>query len=230
MSTEIIARTTFDDWVLYTFDHTVTEPVWHCYPCSDYWESSPAEDITFLTRLFEECDTVFSPYSDAQIAQGLDYLMGRGNCDCGFELLNTDVPLSDRLRCIEAMVTLFERCFAVRCSPYLCYSTLRDPTKEYNPLNGRCCIWWDMLPLHGLVEHRPEHPDAAALDNAILAVLSRILKLDSIACQESAVFGLAEWKIYYPEAQEMIYEFAESHRALWEQFRPDLRTTFFGKL
>ena len=230
MSNETAAPITFDDWVIAVFDHPVTEPAWHWNLDAEYLETSPVEDIAFLTRLFEECETVLNPYSDAQVAQGLDYLMGRGNLDYGFELRNTEIPLSDRLHCIESIATLFERCFAVRCFPYLCHSTTRGTSEGYNPLNGICCVWWDVLPLHGLVKHRPEHPDSAILDERIMSVIQRILKLDAVACQESAIFGLADWQIYYPEVQEIIDEFAASHRDLWEQFNPKMRETFFGVL
>jgi hypothetical protein len=110
----------FDAWMRCVFDHPVTEPAWHKNEEADPWDhSSPVENIALLTRLFEECDRVLHPYSDAQVAQGLDYLTGRDKLDYLVDLRDTEVPLADRLRCIEAMGDLFQRCFAVRCSPHL---------------------------------------------------------------------------------------------------------------
>jgi hypothetical protein len=230
MSTETNAIRTFDAWVRYVFDHPVTEPAWHWSEDADTWQhGSPAEEIAFLTCLFEECDGVLRSYSDAQVAQGVYYVTGRGNLDYLYELRNTDIPFADRLRCIEAMEVLFERLFAARCSPHLSHLRLvGQPDPEgLSPLNGICYMWWDTLPLIGMVYHDPEHPDSEQLDGAVLAVLKRLLKLDAVACQESALFGLADCALYDPKADEIIDEFIETHPHLWKRFKPELRKTIF---
>ena len=219
----------FDQWIAYVFDHPVTNRQWHFDMTSDYWDGPPADIVVYLTRTFEECETVFWPFSDAQVAQGLNFLISPSCSDFAFTLLETDVSLVDRLHCIDAMATLFERYFALRCSPHLSRLDVAATPEDVSPLNGICYMWWDVLPLHGLIKHRPEHPDAEVLDRAIMVVLRRILMLDSVACQESALFGLAFWTMYYPEIDEVIDEFIAHHGDLFERFRPEVRKTVFGE-
>ena len=194
---------TFDQWIAYVFDHPVTKPEW--YWENDDWEGSSAEIIAHLTRTFEECETALNPFSDAQAAQGLDFLVS--NCLSGYmqELKEVKVPLGDRLRCVEAMATLFERYFAKRCTPHLSHLSMPEP--GVSPLNGVCFLWWETLPLHGMVYHHSEHPDAAELDRKFLEVISRCLEIDSVACQESALLGLFEWSSYYHETTLFMDDF-----------------------
>lgn len=84
---------------------------------------------------------------------------------------------------------------ALRLSPGHSHS------ESSNPLNSVCWVWWDVLPIHGLAG---EYEDGAELDAAIIAVLWRILQIDSIACQESALYGLAEWRSHYEEEASAI--------------------------
>ena len=102
-----------------------------------------SEIIAYTTRLFEESETILQPFSDGQLNEGLLFLVSRS----GYmrEIRENRVPLSDRLRCIQAMSILFERCFALRLSPDHSHS------EDSNPLHSVCWAWWDVLPLHGLV-------------------------------------------------------------------------------
>ena len=178
----------FDQWIAHVFDHPVSEPAWYFDMTSDYWKGQPADAdiVDYLTRTFEECDTVLRSFSDAQVSQGLNYVLSACLSEYAFTLLETEVPLVDRLRCIDAMATLFERYFAVRCSAHLSHLDVETTPEDVGPLNAICYMWWEVLPMHGLIEHRPEHPDAETLDRAIIAAQRRILKLDSIACQDKA--------------------------------------------
>ena len=206
---------TFPEWVTFIFDHPVTDPAW-------YWNSSgdwDAPDLTelqtvdYLTQLFEGAGTLLLPYTDAQVNQGLWYLLVR--CDDMHSLRDLAVPLPDRLRGIQAMEVLFNDCFAVRCSPHL--SHMDEPGR--NPLNAVCYMWWDVLPIHGLNRHQPERADSAELDQACLGVMQRTLKSDSIACQESALHGLGHWTIYYSEPAKYITNFLRRK----PKIRPELK-------
>ena|SRR5579871_6260669 len=127
------------------------------------------------------------------------------------------VPVSDRLRCIDAMAVLFKDCFAARCSPHLGH--LDEPGA--NPLNDICYMWWDILPLHGLEHHYPQRPDSAAIDRRILSVMAQGLSLNSDACLESSLHGLDHWRPYYgKEVKQIIDNFIKAKPRL----RPELRT------
>src|SRR6266511_1005011 len=70
---------TFEGWVEYVFDRPVAAPEW--------WfgfggelpaDPPPAEAVAFVTRLCEHADALLAPYSNAQVNQGLWYLVGSG--------------------------------------------------------------------------------------------------------------------------------------------------------
>jgi hypothetical protein len=63
------------------------------------------------------------------------------------------------------------------------------------------------LPLHGLSQNRPDLPEGPVLDETIFSVIKHCLKIDSVACQESAIIGLIEWSPYYAEIGEIAEEF-----------------------
>ncbi len=209
---------TFPEWVIYNFDHPVTEPAWYWSDEGD-WEAPDLEMpqiAAYLTRLFAESGTVLLPYSDAQVGQGLNVLINNCLSDDIFSLLAPEVPLEDRLRGIRAMEAVFRDCFARRCSPHL--SHLDE--LGVSPLNGICYMWWDILPITAEAHFQPERPDSVEIDRICLDIMQRTLKIDSIACRESALHGLAHWSHYYPEVERIIDAFLKRHPTL----RPDLRT------
>ncbi len=203
----------FEDWVAHVFDHEVTTPQWYFQPDADYWQGPAALTLAHVTRLFEAPTAVLAPYSDEQLSQGFWYLVSSSASDHMFALADEAVPLEVRRRCLRAFVGLFQTLFAARCSAHL--SHLDEPGSR--PLNGICYMWWDVLPLYG----RPDVPDRRPIDEACLAVMADVLRLDSIACQESALHGLGHWATYYPpRVREIIQGFLASHA----EVRPELVT------
>jgi hypothetical protein len=209
---EHFGTTTFADWLRRVFDHPVTHPEWYWNSDADLSEPAPQDCVAHLTRQFEQPELVLAPYSDAQIDQGLWYLV---SSDCSkhmFSLIEPWVPWSARQRGIRSMAALFERLFARRCSEHL--SHLDEP--RGNPLNRVCYTWWDIFPACG----RPGNPTYAEVDAELLAVMKRTLALDSLACRESALHGLGHWEMYYPDiVRPIIDEFLSNGREL----RPELR-------
>jgi hypothetical protein len=215
----------FEKWVAYIFDHLViensTEKIDAYLADSDWWddEEQPLVTINYLTRLFENPISALEPYSDAQINKGLwSLISSSGEYYMMFVIRRADVPWSERQRCAEAMFTLFERLFAVRCTPTL--SHLGEPNA--NPLNGVCYMWFDILPIYNDMGE----PHNQQLEQVTLDVMRRILDLESIACQESALHGLNHWQSGYPDdamesnpAVEIIDSFLKRHPDL----RPELR-------
>lgn len=193
----------FEDWITFVFDHPLPSPGapnWYCDPDknSQWWNpsDSPKATVAYLTMLFENATSVLAPFSDAQVRQGLWFLVDNSCSDHLFALLNADVPWMLRKRCISSMCPLFERFFALRCSPHL--SHLNEP--EANPLNVICYMWWDLLPIDGQPKDHPEE-DAACLD-----VMQMTLDLASDACRESALHGLGHWHRAYPKQVEALID------------------------
>jgi len=203
-------KLTFTEWIAFIFDHPVTDPEWHWDINVDWPELDESRLVSYLTLAFDCADIVFQPFSDAQLNQGLNLLVSCSCSDTMHALRNEAVSLDERLACIHAMESLFRKCFAARCSPHL--SHLDEP--GVNPLNSVCYMWWDVIPIHGLSYHMPHRSDSASIDKACLAVMKGILEIDSVACQESALHGLAHWSPYYPEIKQTVDEFLRQHRNL----------------
>jgi hypothetical protein len=183
----------YHDWIDYVFDHAVPfyEQAWYWEPDADWWSPQPSQAIEYLTRLFEDPAPLADQFADSQIGQGLYYLIDNGaGTHCRF-LIDGSVPIEDRVRCIEAMQTLFARLFQPRCAPVL--SHLDEPGG--NKLNQVCYMWWDIIPL--AASSKPRKPDP--IHEASLGVMHATLQLPNPACQESAIHGLGHWARAYPE-------------------------------
>jgi hypothetical protein len=128
-------------------------------------------------------------FADRQLAQGLTYLLDTmASGDSGW-LCSTEVPVDERLRCVEAIAPFFERVLKPRCTRHLSHMSEVD----VGPLNGVCYMWWDVFPSFALASD----PNLPILHDAALNTMERILHLDSLACQESALHGLGHWQPEY---------------------------------
>ena len=204
---------TFENWIRYVFAHSVTEPDWY-WNSNETWlyNTPPAVTVGYLTQLFENSTKVLQPFCNAQLNQGLWYLISNSCSAHIFALFDESVPWLDRQQCIQSILTLFEQCFAKRCSPHLGHTD--EPNA--NPLNSVCYMWWDILPWHG----HPEEPNRREMDEEFINVMQRILYLDSDAVVESALHGLGHWHVSYPEKIEAIIDEFLSRRP---NLRPELR-------
>ena len=188
----------FAGWVAHVFNHDVRSPEWYFDPDSAYWDGSPDLTVAYLTRLFENPGPYLQPYSNEQLNQGFWYLVSNSGSTHMFALLDEQVPQEARIRCVRAFYPLFEKIFAKFCSPHL--SHLDEPGA--NPLNTVCYMWWDIMPIFGM----PDEQARREFDREILAVMERILRIDSPACRESALHGLGHWQIYYPDRVHQIVD------------------------
>ncbi len=224
----LIAQLGLEQWLTYTFDRPVTNNGWDYDWDPYYYGPDDTRRVAYWTYVFEDCETVLAPFSDAHVAQGLFYMIGASGGQAQM-LRENSAPLADRLRCIHSMQTLFEKYFAKRCSPHLSQLETDIPSEGLSPLNGICYMWWDILPIHGMVKCEPYNPHSAQIDDAILSVIKHCLTIDSIACQESALFGLVEWRGYYPELDDEIDGFIDHHAELYARFKPGIREKVFGR-
>jgi hypothetical protein len=190
----------FEDWIKYVFDRPVPENLsdaWYWQVDTgeiDDWEDrlGSARVVEYLTNLFEQGAELLSIYSNEQLNQGFWYLVNNNCSSYMFSLLDKTVPWESRKYCLEAIVTLFEKVFAVRCSSHM--MSLNE--SDANPLNMICNIWWCVIPFYG----RPKEPEFHDFDQTCLNVMERILQFHSIPCREGALHGLAsKWRDYYPK-------------------------------
>ncbi|SRR6266404_5771889 len=212
-----IDQLSFEEWILYVFDHSVTEPAWY-WDNYDFWDpmAQPRVTVSYLTNLFENLVNTLSAYSDAQINQGLRYLVSNSLSDHMFPLKDKQVPLTERLNGLQSMYKLFETLFLPRCSANLCYLDEKENGTP-NPLDSVCYMWWDTLPIHGSTAG----PDTPVTADTILSVITRTLTLNSDACRESALHGLGHWHYYDPKRIEHI---VDDFLAANPHTRPELLT------
>ncbi len=214
---------TFDLWLTYVFDHPVNDvkQAWYWDMDRDWWEEDAADTIRFLTQAFENAAVVLQPYSDAQLNQGLWFLVDNSCSDHMFALLDDSVSWPARQRCIYSIYQLFEQCFAKRCTPHLSHFD----ESGAGPLNAVCYMWWDIIPIYG----KPHDPTRKEMDHDILQVLESTLQLDSLACRESALHGLGHWQHYYPErVGEIIDKFSMMYRELPEKLHAYMLNAYTG--
>jgi hypothetical protein len=190
----------FTDWVQQVFDHPVNDPAWNWDTAEDTPEPSPLKGVEYLTLLFQDPEAILSPYTDAQLNQGFCYLVDAACSNYMVNLIQSDAPWPARQAGIRSIATLFERLFAKRCSNHLSHFDEAGA----GPLNAVCYMWWDLFPTWG----QPDDPAQAEVDVELLMVMNRILRLTSVACQESALHGLGHWHMHYPAfVQETVDEF-----------------------
>jgi hypothetical protein len=205
---------TFEEWILFVFDHPVDDSrlEWYWDIDADWWDGPAALTVEYLTRTFENSDRVLGSFSDSQLNEGLWYLVSNSCSDHMFALLDVSVPWVERKRCIRSISRLYEHCFAQRCTPHL--SHIDEPGA--GPLNAVCYMWWDIIPIFG----QPKDPTRKEMDQEILQVLESALKLESTACQESALHGLGHWQPYYPQqVREIIKAFLQRTPRIREELR-----------
>ncbi|MGA2280679.1 MAG: hypothetical protein ABSG80_10300 [Verrucomicrobiota bacterium] len=208
---EVLTELSFNEWVRHIFDHPVTEPAWHWDENADHAELEPQRVVAYATELFQRAGELLAPYTDAQVNQGLWFLISESSSPL-YALTEASIPLEQRVHCIRSISKLFEQCFVARCTPHL--SHLDEPGA--GALNSICYMWWDIFPLRG----QPEDTARREIDEACLSVMEATLQLPSVACQESALHGLGHWGLYYKnQCQSIISAFLQRHRDL----RPELQ-------
>ncbi len=201
----------FDEWVRHLFDHEVTEPEWYWSEGAESIKLQPQRVITYTTKLFQSAGELLAAYTDAQVNQGLWFLIGECTTPL-YALRDESIPSEQRAYCIRSSFTVFERVFLGRCTPHL--SHLDEPGA--GALNSICYMWWDIFPLSG----EPEDKEQREIDESCLSVMESTLQLPSVACQESALHGLGHWGLSYQKrCQGVISKFMQEHRDL----RPELQ-------
>lgn len=193
----------FEGWVDFVFDHPVLNPQWWWQePESGYYqdwneEADLARTLRYLTELFSSPKELISRFSRAQIDQGLNYLVSSSCSNHMFVLSNSDLPLSGRLSCIRSMIPLYKDLIAPVYQNDIGHNrwtaNLAKPTFA-------CYMWWDIIPLYGSMGL----PEQAEINDAVLHVFERTLRLKSEACLESVLHGLGHWHHDAPKRTEDI--------------------------
>ncbi len=222
----VLNTISFEEWVHCIFELALDEPIIQIEQFDT--KTHPVIVVEYLTRLFEDAQSILASYSPMQLYWGLWHIVS-WNSDLetsyGDVLKNEQVPWADRKRCFDAMYTLFETFFASRCTPHLV--SARYPGHTLNLVNDVCFMWWDCIwyaalipPKSWLTTRELEGTKQGDLNHATMDVLVRILSLESDPCRESALHGLAHHHHFYEErVVNIINEFLAQNT----QIRPELR-------
>ena len=171
--------------------------------------SSPAILVTHMTKLFSEFGQIGTKYSLAQVDQAVWGILGEKLRLYEF-LLETSVPLANRLECIRSMYCVFSDFVA------------KSKADSYPDLSG-FSMWWDLI-LHGFwTPPRPFVPgtyrgDVSKLDSesrALLDVmfetLKRILDLPHTEAQRSALHGLGH--LHHPMVRDTVQQYMDAKKS-----------------
>jgi hypothetical protein len=195
----------FEQWAYFIFDHPVEGPAWHADPDAPYWNGPAGLTAEYVTRLFEDPAPVLEGLTDAEVNNGLWYLISPGLGEHMLCLDEQSLSIETRVRCVRSCESLFRKLFLPRCSSHLSH---RDEPGAH-PLNSVCYMWWDILPVYG--GPRPE--DRAVLNEAALDTMVAVLEMGSLACQESALHGLGHWHSSFPlRTEALIDRFVADHQ------------------
>lgn len=188
-------------WIGYVFDHPLSNPAWHWAPDRPEWQGLYSQVATHIAETFEKSGRLLARFSDEQLNQGFWFLVSNSCSEFMHSLVDEELPFSSRLRALRSFAALFEQVMAVRCSQHLSHLDEQGA----NPLNSACYMWWDILPIHGC----PKKPARAEFDAEVLVLLRRLLSIPHDACRESALHGISEWSIYYPQVAGIVEDFLE---------------------
>jgi hypothetical protein len=196
-------KSTFEKWLQDIFveseDTTLYDPnsehVWYDF------DENPEIEVEYILRLFTSPVEYTNGYSDEQINKMLWCLINESSPHL-YHLLDDKIPFDLRVQVVNAMYIVYEKLFVTRCSNGTTAWANEETTKQFNPLNSICYMWWDIIPLYGKSGNRTREK----LDSYCLDVMERILQLNSIACQESALHGLGHWQNAYPKRVKRIID------------------------
>jgi hypothetical protein len=199
-----------DRWVHYVFDHPVTDTAWHFHVDAPDLRPPATQTAELIAETFERSGELLQRFTDAQLNQGLWFLVSSSSSDYLSCLTDASVPWPARRRTLRSFVPLFRNLMAARCT-----ASLSHRRESGSALNSACYMWWDLLLLDGSWEAgRPPEP----IHVEALAVLEELLEIPHDACRESALHGLGHLALFHPEAALILDAFIE--RSL--DLRPEL--------
>ncbi|MCB1521889.1 MAG: hypothetical protein KDJ37_15130 [Hyphomicrobiaceae bacterium] len=153
---------------------------------SDPWrlmwafDVSPPELVDLVIATFERSGGDLQPYTDRQVAIGLQAIMFNNFSSVVDVLIGPGITEPQRLALIRSIATLYRECLAERSPPVLGHLS----ETRSSPLEFPTYMMWDVTPIDVMARETPERLEA------LVAVLADALSLANDACVESALHGL----------------------------------------
>lgn len=197
----------FDKWIDFVFNHPVTDPSW--FIKMDYKELDELEErydnhitLKYFTDLMLDPIEVLDKFSNEQVDEGfwfLFYSFGNRTYDQDYNPQPL-LPHQERKECIEAMIHLFRSLYAKRCSEiFIDFDEDVD-----NRLNWSCHMWWDLLRDENIL--LGEMGEDKDIGYVCIDVIDKILEIEHVACQASAIHGLGHFMEFYPDKVKPILD------------------------
>jgi hypothetical protein len=181
-------------WV---FDHPVPADrahAWWWRRDADTWDllGRPQVTVTYLRRVFEAPEQLFTQFRADQIGQGFVFIFDGACTNHMAALWNDRVPLPEREMTIRALIPLYEKGFARLCPD-------RKDAKANENAEYACYMLWEHAASPG-----------SPVDECCLDVMQAALRLPNVSCRNSALLGLWLWQRRCPErVRRIAVEFLE---------------------
>jgi hypothetical protein len=195
----------FEDWLDFVFNHNDLE--WHWNIGAPHWDETKNADkaLAYMTRLFLSPHALLERFTKDQVGTGLNFIVSNICSSHAFAMIDTALPITDRLACVRAISNLYEDLFARICEPHLQHRLMKklpgDTEAEYV-----CYMLWDVIPLYPRTKNmfskfgkkvRELKDDLEQIEAACLDAMEQTLRIDHVACQEGALHGLGHWATSY---------------------------------
>jgi hypothetical protein len=168
-------QVSFDDWLKLTFDDPMLATVRFASLFVPDTPAGAARVIEHCTRLFHDPAFLLDQYELGILEKVFWAMPGiDGYLSC---LCCNRVTLSIRIACIHSMFDLFDKLFRL---------------PRAGQLHGPCFMWWENL-LSAEWKKGPHINQIGPLVAETLALLERLLHVESEQVQQSALHGLSEF-------------------------------------
>jgi hypothetical protein len=167
----------YEDWKLdlLTFDSS-----WPGNCETIIWQISGQQTYRYVTRFFSEATTFLNHSSPEELNQIL-WLLSHDVLNVIPEEYPQPSVWADYF---QGTKILFRDLFDCHCAPVLGHCDEQPTT----PLNSSCYMWWDVVPVW-----HPQEKSRIQIQRLGLETMTYCLKLNNLACKESALHGLGHW-------------------------------------
>lgn len=188
-----MTRMDYHEWVRWVFDRPVRDEPWYWRGQEPPWAYAGVV-ISHFGRLCEECPPVLADYSDAQVVQGLNFIL------LSVFSTSSEMGADQAAGVFRGFRLLYENLFAVRCD---------EVEEAANPLNEFVYMLWDLPP-----------PGGEGVERELVSMLGDVLFVRHGAVQESALHGLGHLQLDFPvEVATVVDRYLSSDRPVSDAMR-----------
>lgn len=144
--------TPYQQQLTYIFDRPISKPEWY-WDINEYTDlfDPPLATFVFLEKLLSNIKTDLEPYSNDQIAHGLNYIFNNSCSDLSHYFKEAPVKPKRKVKALTSIFNLYRDVFEPRCSKILLANS-REPAPE---LESVCYMFWDVTPLSTWLQMKP---------------------------------------------------------------------------